>query len=375
MTRPLQAHIDLHALQYNAQIAKTTHGDHVMAVIKANAYGHGAVQCAQALLGIVDGFAVASLAEASELREAGISEPILLLEGFFVAAELEQIVKNDCWVVVHAQWQLDILLTANLIQPLSIWLKVDTGMHRLGVQPAAVENIVQQLYQSENVDNLTLMTHFANADNVISGDTVDQLAIFSNVMQAIQANQNRPILFDASLENSAAILAWQISCEAACEPLQSLLSRTWCRPGLMLYGASPLTDINIETGLKPVMTLTSKIIAVQTVKAGQSAGYGSLFTPTRDARIGVVACGYADGYPRSAKDAPVLVSGEKTQVVGRVSMDMLFVDITDIPAASVGSEVELWGQHIAINAVAHSAGTLAYELMCNVKRAEFFYHN
>lgn len=375
MTRPLQAHIDLQALQHNALIAKTTHGDHLMAVIKSNAYGHGALPCAQALVGIVDGFAVASLAEAMELRAGGIHQPILLLEGFFDADELEKIASTNCWVVIHAQWQLEIFLSASLRQPMSVWLKIDTGMHRLGIQPAEVDHFVCQLHESKQVDQLTLMTHFANADNVISGDTVDQLAVFSNLMHELQTKENRPPMVDASLENSAAILAWQISCEATCEPLQSMLSATWCRPGLMLYGASPLTDISIETGLKPVMTLTSKIIAIQSVKAGESAGYGSLFSPTRDARIGVVACGYADGYPRLAKDAPVLVHGQKTQVVGRVSMDMLFVDITDIPAALVGAEVELWGRHIAINAVAQSAGTLAYELMCNVKRAEFIYHD
>ena len=352
MSRPAIAHIRLDAFRHNYRVAKQAHSGKALAVIKANAYGHGAVHCAKAIEGEADGFAVACLEEALQLREAGIPEPILLLEGFFEAIELPEIVANDLWIVVHAQWQVEILLAAKLAKPLHVWLKMDSGMHRVGLSPNEYLQAYERLKNHKNVAKIVLMTHFANADNLSSNHTLQQIETFQNTIQGLSAK--------TSLANSAAILGWK---QAKCD---------WTRPGIMLYGADPL--MNADTKLKPVMQLTSKIISIRNVKQGESIGYGSIFTAERDTVVGVVACGYADGYPRSAvTGTPMAVDGKVTRLIGRVSMDMLFVDLTDIPNATIGSQVELWGNQVAANAVATSAGTIAYELFCNVKRAHFQY--
>ena len=352
MSRPAIAHIRLDAFRHNYRVAKQSHGGKALAVIKANAYGHGAVHCAKAIEGEADGFAVASLEEALQLREAGIPEPILLLEGFFEAIELPEIVANDLWIVVHSQWQVEILLAAKLAKPLHVWLKMDSGMHRVGLPPNEYVQAYERLKNHKNVAKIVMMTHFANADNLSSKHTLQQIETFQNTTQGLSA--------ETSLANSAAILGWK---QAKCD---------WTRPGIMLYGADPL--MTADTKLKPVMQLTSKIISIRNVKQGESIGYGSIFTAERDIIVGVVACGYADGYPRSAvTGTPIAVDGKMTRLIGRVSMDMLFVDLTDIPNATIGSQVELWGNQVAANAVATSAGTIAYELFCNVKRAHFQY--
>jgi alanine racemase len=352
MSRPAIAHIRLDAFRHNYRVAKQSHGGKALAVIKANAYGHGATHCAKAIEGEADGFAVACLEEALQLREAGLPEPILLLEGFFEAIELPEIVANDLWIVVHAQWQVEILLAAKLAKPLHVWLKMDSGMHRVGLSPNEYLQAYERLKNHKNVAKVVLMTHFANADNVSSNHTLQQIETFQNTIQGLSA--------ETSLANSAAILGWK---QAKCD---------WTRPGIMLYGADPL--MTADTKLKPVMQLTSKIISIRNVKQGESIGYGSIFTAERDTAVGVVACGYADGYPRSAvTGTPMAVDGKMTCLIGRVSMDMLFVDLTDIPNATIGSQVELWGNQVAANAVATSAGTIAYELFCNVKRSHFQY--
>jgi alanine racemase len=352
MSRPAIAHIRLDLFRHNYRVAKQCHGGKALAVIKANAYGHGAVHCAKSIEGEADGFAVACLEEALQLREAGIPEPVLLLEGFFEAAELPEIVANDLWIVVHAQWQLEILLQAKLTKPLHVWLKMDSGMHRVGLSPTEYVQAYKRLKGHKNVANVVLMTHFANADNLNSNHTLQQIEIFQHTIQDLDAH--------TSLANSAAILGWK---QARCD---------WTRPGIMLYGADPL--LSADTKLKPVMQLTSQIISILSIKIGESIGYGSIFTAERDIIVGVVACGYADGYPRSAvTGTPVAVDGKVTRLIGRVSMDMLFVDLTDIPCAAIGSQVELWGNQVPANAVATSAGTIAYELFCNVKRAHFQY--
>ena len=356
MSRPAIAHIRLDAFRHNYRVAKQCHGGKALAVIKANAYGHGAVHCAKSIEGEADGFAVACLEEALQLREAGIPEPILLLEGFFEAAELHAIVANDLWIVVHAQWQLDILLQAKLEKPLHVWLKMDSGMHRVGLSPSDYAQAYTRLHGHPNVKKIVAMSHFANADNLNSTHTSLQIETFK---QTIEHLKHRDLL-EISLANSAAILGWQSA------------QRDWSRPGIMLYGADPL--MTTDTKLKPVMQLTSQIISIRSVKKGESIGYGSLFTAELDVVVGVVACGYADGYPRSAATGtPVAVDGIMTRLIGRVSMDMLFVDLTDIPSANIGSQVELWGNQVSANAVAISAGTIAYELFCNVKRAHFQY--
>ena len=368
MSRPAIAYIRLDAFRHNYRVAKQLHGGKALAVIKANAYGHGAVQCAKAIADEADGFAVACLEEALQLRQAGIKSPILLLEGFFEAAELVEIVANDLWIVVHAAWQLEILLAAKLAKPLQVWLKMDSGMHRVGLSPAEYALALMRLAGHVNVAKIVLMSHFANADNLNSEHTKQQIALFQQTLQTLGATEislAEVSLAGVSLANSAAILGWPQS------------YKNWSRPGIMLYGADPLYDA--KTPLRVVMQLTSKIISIRTIQKGESIGYGSIFTAERETIVGVVACGYADGYPRLASNeinsASAAVDGKITKLIGRVSMDMLFVDLTDIPSAKIGSTVELWGDQVAANDVAKAAGTIAYELFCNVKRVKFVYSN
>lgn len=369
MSRPLKAHIDLNAFRQNFLTAKRLHGGKAVAVIKANAYGHGAVQCANAVKDIADAFAVASIDEANQIRAAGLAGPILLLEGFFEVNELVEIVAKCYWTVVHSDWQVQALLAASLPSAINVWLKVDTGMHRLGVEPNQVKAMHAALSGSDNVNDLVLMTHFANADNVDIQHTEEQLAVFVETLQSIETHTG-----GLSVANSAAILAWQTIQQNKLAQTKSTQDETWARPGIMLYGADPILNHENESQVQAVMTLSSELIAVQNLQKGESAGYSCLFTADCDMRLGVVACGYADGYPRLATGAPVMVAGQRTHVIGRVSMDMLFVDITEIPQANIGSEVELWGKHVLANEVATAAGTSAYELFCNVKRARFEYN-
>ena len=359
MSRPAVAHIRLDAFRHNYRVSKQRHGGKALAVIKANAYGHGAVQCAQAIADEADGFAVACLEEALQLRQAGIKNPILLLEGFFEAAELHEIVENDLWIVVHAEWQVEILMAAKLQNPLHIWLKMDSGMHRVGLNHTAYQLAYMRLAGHVNVAKIVLMSHFANADNLKSSHTLKQVAVFQNAVQSLGAK--KVSLSEISLANSAAILGWPQS------------YNNWSRPGIMLYGADPLFDA--KTPLRAVMQLRSQIISIRTIAKGESIGYGSIFTANQETIVGVVAMGYADGYPRSAINAPAAVDGVLTKVIGRVSMDMLFADLTDIAGAKIGSNVELWGDQISANDVAKAAGTIAYELFCNVKRVQFRYTN
>ncbi len=362
MSRPAIAHIRLDAFRHNYRVAKQQQGGYALAVIKANAYGHGAIQCAKAIANETDGFAVACLEEALELRQAGIQNPILLLEGFFEMAELAEIVANDLWLVLHAQWQVNQLLASKLAKPLQVWLKLDSGMHRVGLSPELYISAFERLNQHVNVSKVVHMTHFANADNLNSTHTLQQLALFQ---QTTQAAVNGSVV-DVSLANSAAVLGWP---QAFAQPQQ----KHWSRPGIMLYGAHPIDIHSYNQTLLPVMQLSSQIISVHSIHKGESIGYGSIFTAARDTLVGVVACGYADGYPRSAIGAPVAVNGQITQVIGRVSMDMLMVDLTDISSAHVGAAVELWGDQVLANTVASAAGTIAYELFCNVKRVQFHY--
>ena len=362
MSRPAIAYIHLDPFRHNYRLAKQLHGGKALAVIKANAYGHGAVQCAKAIADEADGFAVACLEEALQLRQAGINNPILLLEGFFEAAELVEIVAHDLWIVVHAVWQLEILLAAKLAKPVQVWLKMDSGMHRVGLSPAEYASVYARLNGHANVAKIVLMSHFANADNLNSQHTTLQIEVFKKSVSSLNSPAQ---LADFSLANSAAILGWPIA------------QGNWSRPGIMLYGADPLYDA--KTPLRAVMQLTSKIISIRTIQKGESIGYGSIFTAESETIVGVVACGYADGYPRLASNeinsAPAAVDGKITKLIGRVSMDMLFVDLTDIPSAKIGSTVELWGDQVAANDVAKAAGTIAYELFCNVKRVKFVYSN
>ena len=372
MARPAIAHIRLDAFRHNYRLAKQYHGGKALAVIKANAYGHGAVQCAQAIANEADGFAVASIEEALQLREAGIAAPILLLEGFFEAAELPLIVEKQLWIVIHSMWQVELLLAAELAKPVQVWLKMDSGMHRVGLSPEEYSGAYLRLSQHKNVAKIVLMSHFANADNLNSMHTQQQIEVFQNVILGMANNVKNP---SVSLANSAAILRWN-ELKRLNNSESTLSESQWSRPGIMLYGANPL-NISLadqKESLRPVMQLSSKIISMRKIAKGESIGYGSIFTAERDTLVGVVACGYADGYPRSAVSGTVIaVDGKMTRLIGRVSMDMLFIDLTDIPIATIGSQVELWGDQVPANAVASSAGTIAYELFCNVKRVQFRY--
>ena len=391
MSRPALAHIRLDAFRHNYRVAKRLSGSKALAVIKANAYGHGALRCAQAIANEADGFAVACIEEALALRNAGLSNPILLLEGFFTADELPEIVAHDLWIVLHHQWQVEALTQAQLAKPVQVWLKMDTGMHRVGLSPEEYRLAWQTLAHHPNVASMVAMTHFANSDNLDNPHTVQQISLFKQTLNSnnddlgldyslANAGAFNPSdalnLSGISVANSGAILAWPQS--HGLHPLH------WARPGIMLYGADPLFESVFPSDdpalrLQAVMQLRSKIIAKRLVKQGTAIGYGSLFTAKRDTLVGVVACGYADGYPRTASSdgelllTPVAVDGKMTRVIGRVSMDMLFVDITDIPNADIGSDVELWGDQVSANLVAQAANTIAYELFCNVKRVAFEY--
>lgn len=349
MTRPIRARIDREALLHNYLLAKARcPGARAWAVIKANAYGHGLEAAADALAEAADGFALLEIAEAVALRRAGIRQPILLLEGWFDADELEAVAEHRLSVVVHRLDQLQQLRQVGLPLRVPVYIKLNTGMNRLGFRPEALPALREALAKHPAVSEVTLMTHFADADG--ERGIGEQLQRF----RAMAGDWRGP----ASLANSAAILRHP---EAA---------RDWTRPGIMLYGGSPFTDASAESfGLRPVMTLTSEIIAVQTIAAGERVGYGGLFAAPRETRVGVVACGYADGYPRHASTGtPVLVGGRRTQLLGRVSMDMLAVDLTDLREAGVGTPVTLWGEGLAADEVAAAAGTVSYELFCALAR-------
>jgi len=355
MSRPALAEIRLDALRHNYRVAKASHGGRALAVIKANAYGHGAVQCACALAAEADGFAVAAIEEALHLRQAGITAPILLLEGFFEAAELPEIAAQNLWIVIHQPWQLDALLAAKLSRPLHVWLKLDSGMHRAGFAPDDYLLAWARLKSHANVAEVVLMSHFARADEPGSAHLRQQIDCFRELTAGIHA----PV----SLSNSAAILGWPAA------------HGDWARPGIMLYGADPFAGaLPQAAALRPVMRLESAVISVRSIARGQPVGYGGVFVAPRDTRVAVVACGYADGYPRAAPSGtPVAVDGQPARLIGRVSMDMLTVDLTDLPQAGLGSRVELWGERVPVGTVASAAGTIAYELLCNVKRVRFDY--
>lgn len=352
--RPASALIDLDALSHNYQLARTFGGARALAVVKADAYGHGAVRCAQALSDDVDGFSVACIEEALELRAAGIDAPILLLEGFFEASELELIAEHRLYCVVHSEWQLEALERSQLARPLTIWLKLDSGMHRVGFPLSQYRAIYQRLQASGKVEKIVLMSHFARADELDCARTAEQVAVFREARGDLPA--------EISLCNSPALLGWP--------QLLPPRATDWVRPGIMLYGVSPFEQPQEQAAyLRPVMTLESKVIAVRELPAGEPVGYGARFVSQRPTRVGVVAMGYADGYPRHAPNGtPVAVDGVRTSLIGRVSMDMLTVDLTDLPQAGLGSRVELWGRQVLASEVATAAKTIPYQLFCNLKR-------
>lgn len=352
MSRPTFAIIDTAAFVANYRYAKSlAAGARALAVIKANAYGHGAVALARALAAEADAFGVACSEEAMELRESGIDNPIVLLEGVFEPAEIANAAMHQFTLVVHSPQQLDWLLAARPARPLDVWLKVDSGMHRLGLEPGELAEAHARLDASPNVGQIVLMSHLACADDTGSPATTDQLACFHRATRGIDA----PV----SLANSAALMAWPQT------------HGSWVRPGIMLYGSSPLDTP--DNKLQPVMRLESRLIAIHDLAAGESIGYGGRHTCTASTRVGVVAVGYADGYPRHAPDGtPVAVNDQLTQLIGRVSMDMLTVDLTDQSQAQVGDHVQLWGDRVSAAEVARHSGTIAYELFTRITRRVHF---
>lgn len=345
MARPIVARLDLQALRQNLSILRrAAPGSRIWTVVKANAYGHGIDRIWRSLNG-TDGFALLNLEEAILLRERGWKGPILLLEGFFHADELPLLDQYRLTTTLHSNWQLKALQNARLHAPLDVYVKVNSGMNRLGFAPERIHTVWQQLRAMNNVGDLTLMSHFANAEH--PDGIQDAMAKIEQAAEGIACAR--------SLANSAATL-WHPEAHF-----------DWVRPGIVLYGASPSGQWHdiANSGLKPVMTLSSEIIAVQHLRPGDAVGYGSLYRATQELRMGIVACGYADGYPRIAPDGtPVLVDGVRTGTLGRVSMDMLAVDLTPCPQAGIGTSVELWGNEIKIDDVASACNTVGYELMC-----------
>lgn len=353
MPRPIHAVIHPQALQNNLSRLRRAAADaRIWAVVKANAYGHGLARVYEALRA-ADGFALLDLNEAQTLRDAGWRGPLLLLEGVFEQRDLEWCSRLDLWHVVHHEGQIDMLSRHKTQTPQRVFLKMNSGMNRLGFAPQAFKSAWTRLNALPQVDEISLMTHFATADG--EQGIAAQCEVFE------QHSSDLP--GERSLANSAALLR-----HSAAEAVTA----DWVRPGIALYGSSPDHGVHdaAHWQLQPAMSLRSQLMAVQTLKAGDSVGYGAAFVADRDMRIGVVSCGYADGYPRHAPTGtPVLVNGLRTRTLGRVSMDMLCVDLSPLPQANIGDEVTLWGsaasgQVLCIDEVAAAAGTVGYELMC-----------
>jgi alanine racemase len=347
MPRPLSAIIDIDAMQCNLALAKScVPTSKTWAVVKANAYGHG-LDNGMRGFAAADGLALIEIDGAVQLREMGWVKPILLLEGFFEPADLKTISDYRLETVVHCNEQLEVFEKTNGMPGIAVHLKMNSGMNRLGFKPEQFRQAYERLRACKTVNKISLITHFANAEfathEVLS--VAEQMRVFCEA--------SRDLSGERSCANSAAIL------------VHRELQADWIRPGIMLYGASPGGRHASEFGLRPAMRLESEIIGIQSVLPGESIGYGSLFVADRPMKVGVVACGYADGYPRHASTGtPVLVDGIRTRLLGRVSMDMMNVDLTPVPQAQPGSKVVLWGDTLPVDEVAHAAGTIGYELMC-----------
>ena len=344
MPRPIHATFDAHAFRANlAAIRERVGAARVWAVVKANAYGHGLARAAAALED-ADGFALLDLDEAVRLRDLGVGKPILLLEGFFAPQDLSSFAALGLTAVLHSDDQVAMLAEARVTRPIDVFLKLNTGMNRLGFAFDRCADIFARLRDTPAVGEVAFMTHFADADG--PSGVAEQLARFADATRGLPGAR--------SVANSAATLRFPET------------RADWVRPGIALYGCSPFSDESADAlGLRPVMTLASEIIAVQTLRPGDRVGYGGTFTASAPMRVGIVACGYADGYPRHAPSGtPLLVAGRRTATVGRVSMDMLVADITAIPEAGVGSPVTLWGEGLSCDEVATAAGTVSYELLC-----------
>lgn len=349
---PAAAHIELNmaALRHNVCRAREyAPGSKVMAVIKANAYGHCLIRIAQNLSAEVDALAVARLDEAIRLRKAGIQGRILILQGFSQIDEIEVLLHYQLDVVVHSEAQVQLLESVALADSITIFLKIDTGMNRLGIRPEQFSELLSRLQLCQCVRQpMVFMTHFANADGVQDVKTVQQLTVFTKATKNYAGEK--------CMANSAAIIAW---------PDTRL---DWVRPGLMLYGVSPmLKGFAKQLGLLPVMSLYSRIIAIKQVKKGETVGYGATWKADKNTCLGVVSIGYGDGYPRHAKQGtPVLIGNKRAPLIGRVSMDMLTVDLNGCSGVQLGDQVLLWGDGLPVEEIATCAGTIPYTLLCGI---------
>ncbi|MCP4880993.1 MAG: alanine racemase [Gammaproteobacteria bacterium] len=347
MTRPSHIQVNLQALRNNYQWAcELAPQSKTMAIIKADAYGHGAVACARALDDLAPAYGVACIEEALQLRQAGINKPILLLEGIFTDDEIATAAEQDLWMMVEDPWQVDAIVNAKLQQPVQVWTKMDTGMHRLGLAPFRLPELLAKLQASPNVCNgIVMASHFACADELNNDFTRQQIALFHSHLPS----PDMPF----SLANSAAIMAWPES------------HGHWNRAGFMLYGNTPLdAEHDSNLGLTPVMSLNSSVISLRQVAVGEAVGYGQLWKAQRPSIIATVAMGYADGYPRHASTGtPVLINGQRAPIIGRVSMDMITIDVTDLSGVCLGSPVCFWGHDLNANEVASHIGTIGYELI------------
>ncbi len=351
MSRPAKVLINLNALRHNfSQVRKLAPDSKILSVIKADAYGHGLITVAKAL-SQSDAFGVACIEEAMELREAGITSSILLLEGPFSQKELTLVAALKLDIVVHTIEQISMIEQYQGDYLLPVWLKIDTGMHRLGFTPESVKSIYDKLMSLPQVkDEITLMSHYADAGNSTSSITEQQSSLFQDVTLGLAGRR--------SMANSAGILNHP-DCHF-----------DYVRPGLMLYGISPLNDKkSTDLNLQPVMSLQSNIIALKDVKQGETVGYGANWQCPEDMKVGIVAIGYGDGYPRHAKSGtPVMINRQCAQVIGNPSMDMITVDLRQVTDVKVGDPVELWGEMVAVEEVAEHAGTIAYELVSGIQK-------
>lgn len=349
MSRPTKAIIDLQALRHNFMLAQSlAPQSNTIPMVKANAYGHGAIDVARALADIAPAFGVASIEEAMELRHKGIEQPILLLEGTFSSEEVDLAAQQHFWLMVENRPQVEAVLNANLAQKVKVWLGIDTGMHRLGFQPDEIQVVYDDLANSDNVsDEIVVTSHFACADDLDNQATLKQIDTFN---KHLPTTKNMLL---TSLANSAAILGWPQA------------HRDWQRPGYMLYGNSPFAQPQENADqLKPVMSFESGVISVRAINAGEPVGYTANWTAERDSTIATITVGYGDGYPRQAPNGtPVLVNGTRCPLVGRVSMDMITVDVTDLDTVAIGDRAVLWGPELPVNEVAEACGTIGYELL------------
>lgn len=368
MSLKAKATIDLSAISHNLNIVKqAAPNTKIAAVVKADAYGHGILQTLRALQS-ADFFAVARIEEAIDLRLAGVLKPIVLLSGFINDDELAAVIQHDLQVVIHHTQQIQLLKHYHVSKPLTVWLKLDTGMHRLGLSAQEFEEAYQFLSTSQLINDIILMTHFASADELDNKKTSIQLTRFNETCE--QLNKTHPCSTQRqySTANSAAILAWP---ETHCNIV---------RPGLMLYGISPLNKkpdnpADLANKLIPTMTFESQIIAVKIISKGEPVGYGEAWISQRETTVGIIAIGYGDGYPRHASEGtPVLINGQRAPLIGRVSMDLITVDLTDHIDVKVGDQAMLWGKELSVAEIAEYSETIPYELLTGLtSRVQFVY--